>query len=436
MNLLCLPLSRRLPTGASPRGRGRVPVLMVTLALLAGCSNVAKMPRWPSGSNDDSPPSTGQPAQPLPRVEPIDKGGANLPYVVRGRRYVPRTDDSAQPEEGVASWYGPGFHGRLTASGEVYNMNAMTAAHKTMPLPSYALVRNLRNQREVVVRVNDRGPFVKGRVIDLSYAAARQLGIHGVAKVEIRRITNEEIQAGLWRAPAVVTREPGAPPAADDAGTTGGPARDAAATAAVAGATDGTPGTRLTDAAVTGDGVLVASADETGATTQPVTPPALPIVASLPPAAPRAEGALPNSGADPAPTMPPRDETGAGGAAAPDAPAPADADGAGMQDSGADAATAAASPDVDPRAARAHTQRAAGWWLQLGAWRRKQGAFEFQQQVEAHLQWLTPLLTVFDDDRLYRLQAGPWASRAEAERAAHRVGHELKVKPMLVRRKR
>src|SRR6185436_16301542 len=93
------------------------------------------------------------------------------------------------------------FHGRRTASGEVYDMNAMTAAHKTMPLPSYALVRNPANGREVVVKVNDRGPFAKGRVIDLSRAAARKLGISGVAQVLVRRLTHDEIKSGSWKLP-------------------------------------------------------------------------------------------------------------------------------------------------------------------------------------------------------------------------------------------
>lgn len=88
----------------------------------------------------------------------------------------------------MASWYGEPFHGRRTASGERFDMNALTAAHKTMPLPSYARVRNLSNGREVIVRINDRGPYHPGRVIDLSRAAARKLGIDGVAKVEVQRL--------------------------------------------------------------------------------------------------------------------------------------------------------------------------------------------------------------------------------------------------------
>jgi rare lipoprotein A len=111
-------------------------------------------------------------------------------YVVFGKRY--RVLDSADGfvQRGVASWYGTKFHGRSTSSGEVYNMHAMTAAHKTLPIPVYVQVKNLDNGRSLVVRVNDRGPFVTGRIIDLSYAAAKKLGVDGpgTAKVEIRAV--------------------------------------------------------------------------------------------------------------------------------------------------------------------------------------------------------------------------------------------------------
>ena len=133
----------------------------------------------------------------VPRVEPLRIGGPNKPYEVLGRRYEPMTRDLPLMESGGASWYGRKFHGRPTASGEVYDMFAMTAAHKTMPIPSYARVRNPANGREVVVRINDRGPFVDGRVIDLSYTAALKLGVlNGVAPVEVQRITQAQIRAG------------------------------------------------------------------------------------------------------------------------------------------------------------------------------------------------------------------------------------------------
>ena len=112
---------------------------------------------------------------PRPKVESIRSGGPNKPYEVFGREYVPFTQDRAFRERGLASWYGRKFQGRPTASGEIYDMYAMTAAHPTLPIPSYARVRNPANGREIVVRVNDRGPFHPGRIIDLSYTAALKL---------------------------------------------------------------------------------------------------------------------------------------------------------------------------------------------------------------------------------------------------------------------
>ncbi len=135
----------------------------------------------------------------MPRSERIPQGAPNLPYQIRGEVYEPARNDEPLVETGIASWYGQPFHGRRTATGEVYDMHTMTAAHKTMPLPSYALVRNVNNGREVVVRVNDRGPFIAGRVIDLSLAAARRLRISGIARVEVRRLTHAEIRTGVWK---------------------------------------------------------------------------------------------------------------------------------------------------------------------------------------------------------------------------------------------
>ena len=168
----------------------------VVLTLRAGCAS------RPPATDRDGPPSSPPPhlsqvPDAEPRIEPLRVGGPNKPYVVLGQRYDPMTGDLPLAERGGASWYGRKFHGKPTASGEVYDMYAMTAAHKTMPIPSYARVRNPLNGREVVVRINDRGPFADGRIIDLSYTAALKLGLlNGVAPVEVRRITHAEIRAG------------------------------------------------------------------------------------------------------------------------------------------------------------------------------------------------------------------------------------------------
>lgn len=131
----------------------------------------------------------------VPRIEPLHPP-ALRPYAVMGQSFVPMTGLRPYRERGHASWYGRRFHGNPTAIGETYDMYAMTAAHPTLPLPSYARVTNVANGRSVVVRVNDRGPFLRGRLIDLSYAAAHRLGYvnAGSALVEVEAITHDEIR--------------------------------------------------------------------------------------------------------------------------------------------------------------------------------------------------------------------------------------------------
>lgn len=123
--------------------------------------------------------------------EPPAKGvKIGKPYKIMGKWYTPEYDPSYE-EEGIASWYGPGFHGRLTANGEEYDQEAISAAHPTLPLPSIVKVTNLENGREITVRVNDRGPFHEGRIIDLSLGAARLLGVDGIAKVRVTYLSDE-----------------------------------------------------------------------------------------------------------------------------------------------------------------------------------------------------------------------------------------------------
>lgn len=143
----------------------------------------------------DGPPRGAAPRElppdAVPRVEPRSRYGNPPSYVVFGKRYHVMNASQGYVERGIASWYGEKFHGRRTSSGETYDMHLMTAAHRSLPLPSYVEVVNLRNQRRVVVRVNDRGPFHDNRVIDLSYSAARKLDIvrDGTGMVEVRAIT-------------------------------------------------------------------------------------------------------------------------------------------------------------------------------------------------------------------------------------------------------
>jgi rare lipoprotein A len=133
----------------------------------------------------------------VPRDEPITRAGNPPKYTVLGQTYYVKQSSDNHIERGIASWYGTKFHGRKTSNGEIYDMYKMTAAHKTLPIPTYVEVTNLKNGRSVVVRVNDRGPFHENRIIDLSYVAAKKLGIaaNGTGLVEVRSIDPNNWQA-------------------------------------------------------------------------------------------------------------------------------------------------------------------------------------------------------------------------------------------------
>jgi rare lipoprotein A len=156
------------------------------------------------GPGSDPPPDLAATPDASPRPEPLHTY-ANRPYRVMGQSFVPRTSLAAYRMRGVASWYGRRFHGLPTASGEPYDMYAMTAAHPTLPIPSYARVTHLASGRAVVVRINDRGPFLHGRIMDLSYTAAWKLGYveNGSAEVEVEQIlpgeTGRESKPGRER---------------------------------------------------------------------------------------------------------------------------------------------------------------------------------------------------------------------------------------------
>jgi rare lipoprotein A len=273
---------------------------------------------------------------------PTPNGGPNKPYAIAGRSYAPVTEDRPFAERGLASWYGKKFHGRRTASGEVYDMYAMTAAHKTLPIPSYARVRNPANGAAVLVRINDRGPFVAGRIVDLSYTAALKLGVlRGVAPVELERITFDDIRSGAWR-------------------------RGEAPTTVVA---------------------LVAT--PAPAAVAPVVPPPVAVAAR-----PAAE---PTFTAEP--TLP--------------------------------LATAALSAE----AGSASLVASRGFWVQLGVFRQHDGAHSFHQRVASDLDWLAPLLAVFNDETFFRLQAGPYPSRDEALASATRVREALQLVTVIVERR-
>jgi len=208
-------------------------LVLAAAAALAGCAALpVKEPPAPAtpkvtapakpGYYKDDGPGDSVPAnldaipEPVPRGEPLHRF-ANRPYTVFGREYVPATSLRPYRERGVASWYGRKFHGEKTSTGDVYDMYALTAAHPTLPLPSYARVTSVATGRSVIVRVNDRGPFLHNRLIDLSFAAAQRIGIaqKGSGDVEVEAIipgTATTITASPLPPVAIVAGPPAAPP--------------------------------------------------------------------------------------------------------------------------------------------------------------------------------------------------------------------------------
>jgi len=189
---------------------------IVLCIALAGCSLTRRQPEKPrttipSGSNVPAPPpDVLSTPDAVPRAEARGARGNPPSYEVFGKRYYVMASSDGWVERGTASWYGPGFHAQATSLGEPYDMYAMTAAHKTLPIPCYAEITNLRNGRKVVVRINDRGPFVGDRIVDLSYTAAAKLDMlmAGTAPVELRVLTPGGSAAGSALPPVM----PASPP--------------------------------------------------------------------------------------------------------------------------------------------------------------------------------------------------------------------------------
>jgi rare lipoprotein A len=391
----------------------RVAASALLLALLAACQTTPPAPgpgnvsRLPPGNAQRDGPEAHPPANleavpdAEPKIEAIRNGGPNKPYEIGGKTYTPLTDDRALTEKGLASWYGKKFHGRRTASGESYNMYAMTAAHKTLPIPSYARVRNPANGKEVIVRVNDRGPFSPGRVIDLSYTAALKLGVlNGVAPVEVTRITDDDIRTGAFmRKP--VPGEPTTTVAVGDldraASTRPGTSRPRVTPAPAPGPSASDVVAAVTDAPRSGVDTGVMAAPQSPATTPGVD---LGAAAAVDAAAPVAG------------TVTTVSETVVSG------PAPV-----------------TVAPDKPDERARADTTAGIGWWLQLGAFKQRDGALDFQRKLIDEQPWLAPLLAVFSDRGLNKLQAGPYTSRDEARSAAERVRAALRLVPTIVEKR-
>lgn len=189
--------------------------ILSILALLAGCSSSPKRAKPKPGATVSAPrgggyykddgPDTRIPANlqatpdAVPKIEPIARSNTR-PYTVLGKSFVPHTSHKAFTQTGTASWYGRKFHGKKTANGETYDMYAMTAAHPTLPIPSYVRVTRPKSGKSVIVRINDRGPFHSSRIIDLSYVAAAKLDLiaPGSGTVVVESITQEEIRSGSF----------------------------------------------------------------------------------------------------------------------------------------------------------------------------------------------------------------------------------------------
>jgi rare lipoprotein A len=373
-----------------PHGAFGAALIAAALAL-AGC---ASGPKGASSGRDGPPsrppPNLGSVPDAEPRVESVrSNGGTSKPYTVLGRSYTPITDDRPFRESGLASWYGTQFHSRSTASGEPYDMYAMTAAHKTLPLPSYVRVRNPANGREAIVRVNDRGPFHDGRVIDLSYTAALKLDLlRGVAPVEIERITNDDIRTGAWRRGgepmlAAVPTTPTPMPTPTTGRSTVGVAPEAASVPV--------------PAAWTVNVAALPAETPTRAVVPPAPPPPAPLIVNdLPPLAPLSPSAGPASPMT---------------------------------------ATAAAAVPGDNASASSDSPPPAGFWVQLGAFRERDGAESLRTRASRGLPTLAPLLRVFTDADTHRLQAGPFATREAASATVAQVRDELRMTAIVVERR-
>jgi rare lipoprotein A len=397
----------------SPATTALAACAVAAVFLFAGC---ASGPRGGVASGRDGPGTSIPPdlagvSDAEPRIEAIrTSGGTSKPYTVLGRGYAPITDDRPFRESGLASWYGSKFHAASTSSGEPYDMYAMTAAHKTLPLPSYARVRNPANGREVIVRVNDRGPFVDGRVIDLSYTAALKLDLlRGVAPVEIERITNEDIRIGAWRR---------------DDGTTYA-AASAAASASASGAMP--VSARVPPAAP----VRMASAQQVRVPAEWIAPVAatdtdMPPAASTMPVIPQTPVTMATSA-----TSATSNASGAGTESAqwppstPPRPAIVVNELAPLQ----------ATPSPTEPSANAPSGALQGFWVQLGAFREREGAQSLQSQAARGVPSLASQLRVFSEGGTHRLQAGPFASRSAAGEAVAQLHESLRISPMVVERK-
>ncbi len=392
------------------RREGLTPLCAIAVLLaiaLAGCGSTARrdsppVARAPDGApvkpgaprsggyylndgpGDSPPPDIDEVADAVPKHEPLHRG-AMRPYNVMGQDYTPMTQLAPYKARGTATWYGRRYHGQKTASGEIYDMYRMTAAHTTLPIPSFARVTNLATNKSVVVRINDRGPFHSGRLIDLSYTAAYKLGLlgGGSALVEVETIL---LDGATQVAPSVAASPaPAAAPVASAAAPPAAPIVTPLPAESVASApASSEQGSRLRDANVRESGAAPSRAG----------------VASV-------SGVTSPKGAP----VPPSD--------------------------GASREVASLTPFATPEPVAdtpvvAVTAERKGVYLQFGAFGSRNNADNYLARLRAQVSWLAPALHVYPKDGLFRLHAGPYANQAEARTAADRISQELGIKTMVL----
>jgi rare lipoprotein A len=355
------------------------------------------------GPGDAAPPGLEATPDPVPKLEPLSTL-ANRPYAVMGSQYVPDVTLRGYRATGIASWYGRRFHGQRTSSGEVYDMYKMTAAHRTLPIPSYLRVTNVANGRSVVVRVNDRGPFLHDRLVDLSYTAALKLGFlgQGSARVEIESVIPADAPVGdAASPPPPVARSAPAPGSASSARSPSGagsaPRPGSTSAAGLASA----PGSALQSAAA------AAARSASGAGPAP-----------RPGSAYAAEPApVPTSASSAGPVSP-------AGSAPPASSAPAAESAPQMPPSGpTPALTLAQTMPERPAGARV--------WLQFGAFSALERAQALCTTLAAKLSNGDPMPLVQAAAGLFRVRLGPYRDTAEARRVADRLGAGLGLTPLI-----
>jgi rare lipoprotein A len=382
--------------GVHPKSPGlRLVALVVPLALLAACGSAPKRetpatpkppgsataPTKPSYYSDDGPPESipvdlARIPDAMPADEPFHRG-SQRPYTVFGRTYVPIINNDPFRQTGIASWYGRKFHGQKTATGETYDMFAMSAAHPTLPLPSYARVTNLDNQKSVVVRVNDRGPFLHERIIDLSYAAAHRIGIAGPGsgRVMIERVFPGQVLQVAAASPN--------PPAGGTSVST--PARPPSTLVAVTPipSTPALPAPTPLPDVLPGTGTGTTSASVTGSPTTPVARPST--------------------------------------APAPITPAPAVAV----------VTVPTPTPPVVQTAPTPITTEGQGFYIQLGAFGSAENANQFRDRMRRDMNWMRDPIGVTFASGLHRVRIGPFSQRDEAEAIAAKVRETHGITPLI-----